>query len=839
MMKTGKLSAWVFWAAAALAAGAVAWQFARPGPDLSQNLGFYADRGELLLHGVRDRAVSYSMPLLSLLCAARQRLGLDLSLPERLAALLTALAAYGLGARGGRLRGLLYALAAALTGLTRRTCDTEQAVYTLSLMIFLNLELSRQAGGDLLSSAAAGAAAGISMLVRSPLLLFPPLAAVYGFFSKTGRSGKWLAGAALFLLFAYAPLAPWARLNNALFGHTTIFEEERPASNLITGALGMTYTVVGDARAFAGLSRDESAFRWAAKTVLAAPGRYAAAVARRAGRVFLMSPWLFLLAAAGLVLSRSRETRFLAFFCAYFILIHCLLTVEERYFYPLRYVLALLAAAGAWELLERRGLAAGEKDRDVLTPVIFTAAAALTAAALVIVWRYPADTRPPLIAVTKELEQRPGDGWLLKKRGELLLSFNLTAEGRASLARACAARPEADLCYITAALSGEPGVPPRSPERYKLLLVKTLRELELGRRSAAGTFSTAMNVWLADRNAVNGSGADRRQMPDIIKANGSFWDAGLNDALLYFPPGTRTLLLARLSALPGASPGLERVKAGPAMALRGAPDQGDARALLDVVIKGLPGSPVPAGLPGRAGALALALGTAAGQGSLAELLLDCGPSVDGIASLALNSGKPEELAETALKEQLSGRTGCFYPAVRFLALKDGPERAKTAAALEAAAAKSPAFVIASAEILNRSGARPGAGLLADYASVTTGAGNRDLENLALLYQDLGRYGKSLEITAALLKKDPANPELNNNLGVLLLFLNRGKEAEAALLKAAGGSGASASAQVNLAGVYARRGDKADSALYYRRALENPALPAAGKETVRRTLKGLF
>lgn len=835
-------AAWIFSSAAVLATAAAVWLFTHPDTGTALNLSFYADRGELLLHAVRSRAVSYSMPLLSLLWAARQHLNIAPSLPGSAACLLTALTAFGLGARGGGpARGAVYALAALLAALTSGTRDTEQEIYSLALLIFLNLELLRQTGKTFLLAGASGAAAAITMLIRSPLCLFPPLTAAYGYFTGGTRLKKWLPGAAVFLLFAFVPLVPWARLNHSLFGRTILFEEGRPESNLITGAMGMTFTIEGDARALAGLSRQDSALRWAAARVAAAPGRYAAAVVRRAWNVFLMSPWLFLLAGLGFLFNhRSRETRFLAFFCGYFIFIHCLLSIEERYFYPLRYVLALIAAGGAWELAKKAGLAAEEKGRDLFTLPLFAAAAALAALALGAVWRYPAAARHPLIAATEELKTHPGESWLLRKRGETLLSFNLTAEGRADLALACAARRDAGPCYIPAALAGEPGPLPPGQDRYELLLVKTLRELELDRTAAArGTFKEAMGIWLDERNLVRGGGKENGERRRIIKLNQALWDTDLPGALLYFPPAVRRTLLARMSAIPEFSPGLAKLKTSPAFSENGAMGYDDASALLAAALEILgPAAPPPPGIPPAARALALALGTAGGNGTLAQLLLNCGPSFGGVAALYLDL-KRNGAAAAALEKRTNPDGGCFYPALRLLALKNGPEAGKAALALETAAAKSPSFTLEAARILNGSGARAEAKLLAGFAERSSITGREELKDLALLYQDLRDYPKSLAITASLLKKDPSSPELNNNLGVLLLFLKRDGEAETALAKAAGERNASFSAQLNLAALYARRGDRERSAVYYRKALENPALPPGEKTAVKEILTKLF
>lgn len=819
MVKNGArpaLAAALLLGAAALAAAA--WNFAAPGQDASFNLGLYADRGELLLHAVKAKAAAWTMPGLSLLWAGVQHLGLDPSLPARLAALLSALAAFGLGARGGGpARGALFALAVSLAALTRRGFDTEQEVYSLALLLFLSLELSRQAGRSVLSSAAAGFAAGITLLIRTPLFLFPPLAAIYAWAGRRDWR-RWALGSAVFLLLAYLPLLPWARVNHFLTGRASPLEQDRPVSNLITGALGMTFTIEGDARALAGLKREDNAWRWAARTVAENPGRYAAAVARRAWHVFLMSPWLFLLAGAGLLLARSRETRFLAFFCGYFVLVHCLFSVEERYFYPLRYALALLAAAGGWELLKKRGLALPGRERDRFTVPLFSAAALLSLAALAVIWRYPGAAREPLTALTGELRARPAEAWLLMKRGETLFSFGLAEEAAESMRLACAAGGGARPCWLHAALTGTPAEPPAVFERYDLLLVKLLRELELGdREGARRTFRAAMEIWLRERNLVRGR--DQRKLALLIETNKTIWDSDLSGALAYFSPAARRRLLAVMRGMPEFSGGIARLEAAAAAADR--PDHDRSLELARAAAAGPARGGDISALKPRAAALALALEAAREAGDLPALLLACAPTTREAAAAYVNPGA-------------AAGPSCYGPAAAWLARGD----AASAETFDRAAGRDPVFLVAAAWRLQAAGKKAEAGLLA-AAAEAAGARTRAGKALALLYQDMGRYGDGLAVTRGLLAAAPEDPELNNNLGVLLLFLRREAEAEAPLLKAAGAARPHLSAQVNLASLYARRGDRERALKYFKLAAENPDLPAAQRPAILKAAAGGF
>ncbi len=841
----------LFWSSAALAAGLAALQFVRCPETLVQSLVPYSDRGEMMVHAVRGLGLGYSMPLMSLLAAARQHLGFDPALPAQLAGLLICLASYAIGARGGGPgRGVLFALAPLLVNLRHGTRELEQVIYSLALLSFLNLELLRQSGRGLLASAASGAAAGITLLIRSPLFIFPPLAALYGYFSAKAGSRKLLLGSLLFLICAYAPLAPWARLNHSLSGRFSLLEEERPASNIITGAMGMVYTIEGDARALAGLSRAESVYPWAVKTVLASPGKYASAVLRRLWQVFLMFPFLFLLAGLGLFFSRAAETRFLAFFCAYFISVHCLLSIEERYFQPLWYALALIPAAGAWELLKKYGLAAEKPCRDRLTPPLFLLTAGLAVYALGFVWRYPAASRPGLIAILPELKDHPAEPWLLVKKAETLLSFDLTEQGLDAFSEACAAGGGTRPCYITAALrSNQPPAPPREAAwDWNLLLVKTLRELELGRDAAAGeTFKTAHALWLARSNMIKGApqAQDGPRLRRIIETNKSFWDGNIYSALSYFAPEARARVIKRLAGITELTPALQNLAAASLRAAAGEEDtQGYDAALAyarELVKTQYFSKQEDRALPPRLDALFSALAAARANGREAEFLLRAGPSAGNLVDLYLNSDDRDKLARTALGISRRSPGNCLYPLVRYLALEGNPaEEAKAVPALAKAFDNSPLFMLASAEVLAGSGdGREKAAALAAYAGkspLLTGPGR---EELALLYQDLGLYKEAMAETRASLARAPRSPALRNNLGVLLLFLGRDTEAEAAFKQALAEDRTAYSPALSLAAIYSRRGNTAESASFYRKALESPGLPAAEKARIRKELDNLL
>ena len=831
-------SKYLFWCAAALTLGPAGWFLFGRAPNSVQNFDYYADsRGELLFHAVSSKAVSYGMPMMSLLVSAAQHLAFDPALPARAAALLLCLAAYGLGVRGGgKARGAVFALAAALATVTCPAPESEQVIYSLFLLLFLSLELLRQSGGGFAASAAAGLAAGASMLIRSPLFAFPPLAVLFGRFIMKQRTGKWLLASALFLACAYLPLAPWARLNQSVFGRFILLEEERAACNIITGASGIVYTIEGDARAFAGLSRTESVYPWAVKTVLSKPGRYAAAVLKRAGQVFLMFPALFLLAGAGFFLNRKKpEARLLAFFSGYFILVHCLLSIEERYFYPLRYVLALLAAGGGWELLRKAGLAAEERGKDLFTAPLFALALACMAGTLAVVWRYPAAARPPLIAVTGEIEKYPSDPWLYRLKGKILLSLDLPKEGLEAWELACRLPGGPDLCYITETLkSSAPAEPPALKNYYELLLVKLMRELELGMEAAAGaTLEAAAKYWGNEHNLIKGPlfGDDEQNLRRMAETNINFRNVDLYDALVYVPDGKRSEVLARLSRLTPLTPKLRACQLlntknpsasekkelaalekelGPEFPSAEAEWNSAALALAKELLRA--GPRPPAGAEGPLGLLlALDLGPEKVISTFNDYSTRGGRAARAAALAWLKASAGEDYAPEALELANADRDNFAYILIHLKAVKFSPEGLKSAreslkkhpyplaVAAQAYAVKGDG---ASAEILARAAAQAG-GLSEDAWSAALFA-----------LQESGRLEAGLELAGAALREHPGSAQLLNTRGVVKQLSGDAAGARKDYEAAVKADPANFSAMMNLGAALEAAGEKEKAAELY-------------------------
>jgi tetratricopeptide (TPR) repeat protein len=225
-------------------------------------------------------------------------------------------------------------------GLPRGPGTSKQLWLTVLGLLAAVLWVRRQRKSTDASSALAGAGFGLSLLTRGTFVFFPLAVALL----ERRRRGLLLAGAAL------AFLLPWTLMNAVSQRRFVPLEDGAMNMNVVTGALGTVFCAHGDYAALMGEEGGGQGFgsplRWAAKTVLAEPGRYLKGVALRVRRVLELQPFLFLLAGLAL-LSRRKDpgVRALGALAAYFIAVNCAMSIEDNYFEPLWPLLAALAAA--------------------------------------------------------------------------------------------------------------------------------------------------------------------------------------------------------------------------------------------------------------------------------------------------------------------------------------------------------------------------------------------------------------------------------------------------------------------------------------------------------------
>ncbi|MEK7232705.1 MAG: tetratricopeptide repeat protein [Elusimicrobiota bacterium] len=410
-----------------------------------QESDFHIEGGEALLHGVPWPGVARAMPAYSVTNAfLYNHLPRAASSWVHVAALLACVTlVFALGAF--LYSGICGAGAAFLYALMPHGSEVEERwLYTMAVLIAAYFLARRARAPSLRASAWLAAAIGGSLLILSPLFLFPALLVSYEWARdwRRGPSRRWEAAAlcALPLIF----LAPWIIMNWRLSGRLVILEDGRAENNIITGALGLVRTLgMADSRAIADIPPGHSALLWAAGEVLLHPMRYLAAVWGRVVYAAGLHPLLVLAAAASAWLSRKREDcRQLQLLAGYFIAIHCLMSVQENYFAPAWPILAVLTAglfAGWTKPASKRLQGASE----AAVYMVFGLLLLVQGGTLALVWSYPGRAAAPQ-AWERELSSHPKDPWLWSERGMRRLRAGQAAAASGDLARAFSLNPQRD-----------------------------------------------------------------------------------------------------------------------------------------------------------------------------------------------------------------------------------------------------------------------------------------------------------------------------------------------------------------------------------------------------------
>jgi len=822
------------------------------------NLVVYANQGELLLHAFRSNEISYSMPLLGFIVSFLGHFSFnDVTQLGRVFSLLLYVSSYALGAvNGSSARGLAFLLAPLFLDVTHKTHELEQVLYSLLLVLYVNFQTLRQGRSRLVDSLLAGLSLGLTLLVRSPLFLFPLVVLIYDLFERGRGANRRLLNTAVFVVSAYILLAPWARLNYSLSGSFMPLEGERSSCNVITGALGTVYTMEGDCRAMAGLAKTGPVLPWAVKTVIAEPLNYAGAVFKRLWAVFLMFPLLLPLAVIGLLLEPRKNNLLLALLTAYFIAVHCLLSIEERYFYPLRYLLGFLAVSGFW----RAATKAREEGapKGLLAFAVFSVVLLPAGLLEYYLWAYPARSAIPAIALDRALKDFPGDPWLFKKSARTYLELDRTEDALAAFKEALG-RPGGEdlrLGYIvrTVESSATPGVPP--DVSLELLAVKLFKELELNETERArADFEVLYDSWDQLKSGLREARTqkDLALLGRIRASNSGFWDMELYNTARYWPPERRGLILSRLSVLTGLTPKLEYLRLE-SLCLRDKKNCAGAEALLErlgfaapdleynygrtagtllaeLLASGGAGEP---GLPGQAGEVLGLFKDRLKQKDLYNLQEEFRGSgrvsgrEAGLVTALYENRKAESSFSPAAERLYSAYPGNFSYA--WLYLNSAPDKNTASSRIVKNLRISPLPAVRAARLYH------GAGREVDALRLLTFAGQagRDPESAveaARLYQELGLYNEALSALNKALKTRPENARLYNDRGVVLRFLKNEAAAEADFRLALGLSPWLLEARLNLAAVAAAQGKISEARLHYNEVLALDNLPQETRETV--------
>lgn len=519
--------------------------------NIPQTVDFFAinsltSTGEMLLHGLSAPEASYNMPLGSL-AAAWSHYHLGGAAFYALTAALSAVGAwltFSLGLLcGAPLAGLL----AGFAFLLMPPGGFEQLLYTVYILLALAMLGLRYQRNTVLYSALAGLALGFTLLVRSPMFLFPALLFLYDIIRGEGARSERLLKAGLLLVACFLMLAPWARLNYSLHRSPVPLEYGRGDCNIVTGVKGSVFTMEGDCRALLPPEYRDRIAAWAVDSVLKSPLKYALAVARRVLAVLSMHPFLFLAGLAGFLLNRNKVTGAVFAVAAYFTLSHCLLSVEPRYILPLRAPLIFLAAAGASRLA---GLQRPARKHGAAPLLLSFSLLALPAAgAELAVLAYPFTSSPVFSGLRGAMERDPDDAWLLGRKAALYLSCNSTAYGLAMLRSYAQRCDDPEMRSILDVLDGREKAAPPPGAAYEYLLVRALNRLEDGWEKGPA-LASARDHWYGKLNTLNGvryrTGNELRKE---IHALSDFTPASSAATLLYFwPPEKRRELLRLLGA---------------------------------------------------------------------------------------------------------------------------------------------------------------------------------------------------------------------------------------------------------------------------------------------------
>jgi tetratricopeptide (TPR) repeat protein len=225
-------------------------------------------------------------------------------------------------------------------------------------------------------------------------------------------------------------LIPWISLNWRLHRKIIPFEYGAAHSNIVSGALGLEQTMEGDISALMskGLDTSDTAavLKWAAGEVSRHPARYIGACIRRTARVFSWHPMICLLGLLGCWFGRSRrDVRELGFLCLYYLVIHCLMAIEPRYFFPFWPLLLALAAGGSASFSLRMAPLAGRfvrRSSVVMLSGCLVLAVAFAAHVCAQITAYQgvigASPARQARLFDEEIKRHPKDPWLLSQRAD-------------------------------------------------------------------------------------------------------------------------------------------------------------------------------------------------------------------------------------------------------------------------------------------------------------------------------------------------------------------------------------------------------------------------------------
>lgn len=493
--------------AAIVAIGWVLAHAVRPSLTL-QDPVTYLEVGETLLHDLPPGDFfSFRMPLAGILAAEifdHGRLSVEAwALLFFLSKALLILALSGLLAPAAGLVGAL-ALAAALHPGIQGAFHYQEAAFSLLLLTAAGALVRWAQDPTPRAAALLACAIGASLLLRSTLVLLAPLLVLLQWLAPRPSASR-VKTSLILLAVPYLFLLPWILMNWKVFHLFIPLERGAAASNIVGAALGLVETTSGSLPRLVEELGRTSLPRWAAAEILGHPLRYARGFAERLGYVVGLQPLLFVPALIALWLHRRRrDVALLGVLILYYIGIHCLMTVEKRYFEPLWPVLAVPAAAFIFPAQLKGADAASVPARAsaAVLAAFLALFCALSAYAQFQVLTY--SPRPP--DLDAQLRRYPRDSWLLSERARQRLLAGDVAQAIGDLSTAAGLRPDDEELSLRLAEARMLGGDPRdllawpasrqnAPLNRETDLYQAIALLRLGRaREADGHVRAALDA---------------------------------------------------------------------------------------------------------------------------------------------------------------------------------------------------------------------------------------------------------------------------------------------------------------------------------------------------------
>lgn len=258
--------------------------------------------------------------------------------------------------------------------------DLEQIAYSLYIILFLLVFIEREKNYlnpkinlDVLS----GILLGFTFLIRSALIALPILLIIYDIIDKK-KNFSYKKSLFMFVS-SYIPLIPWLLISKQLFGTFLLTEYKRANLNIITGALGITITAEGDFSKLLG-ANEINPYIFAIKMISAKPLNYLFAIFRRL--IFFLTSNIFLIIPSAYAIykgyNKKIEIKIITLFVLTFVFIHCLFSVEKRYFFPAALIMTILSSSV---------VAINDEKKGVSSEFIKKIATILTVPVLIVIWQ--------------------------------------------------------------------------------------------------------------------------------------------------------------------------------------------------------------------------------------------------------------------------------------------------------------------------------------------------------------------------------------------------------------------------------------------------------------------